>query len=191
MTTPPNFRKLLTFRLHMVARLSESICEDFYRSKLDLTLTQSRVIGIVGRRPVLFKAMVREANLEKGYASRVVASLVERDIIAKESNQSDSRSLMLRLTKYGRSIHRDLYDATVQLNERLEGPFTDQEINDFQNFLTRLGDHLEVVRNTLHEENEPRKERATRAPIRDRKSFAMDHQLAVQLHALLGQYLET
>jgi len=191
---PPSFRKLMTFRLHMIARLSEGISEDYYRQKFDLTLLQCRVIGITaGYGTVTFKQMAEEAHLEKSYASRIVASLAQRDLLAKSSNPSDSRSVLLQLTEQGRLVHRDMYMAAVQLNRRLQSPFSAEEVEAFLAFLSTLEERLGQVGQSLHEidteaGDEPVALDADESEGKD--AILLDRAMAARLHALLSRHFD-
>src|SRR5687767_13300923 len=86
---PKSFRNLMTFQLHMVARLSERVSEEYYRQHFNLSLPECRVIGITGSADsISFKKVASDTYLEKSYASRVVSSLVDRGIIEKLENPS-------------------------------------------------------------------------------------------------------
>lgn len=191
---PPSFRKLMTFRLHMVARLSEKISEDYYRQKFDLTLPQCRVIGITaGYGARSFKQIADEAYLEKSYASRVVASLVERRLITKENNPADSRSVLLSLTEEGRTVHREMYKAAVQLNQRLQSPFSSSEARAFLPFLATLEDQLMLVSKSLHNEyveEAPDSAANGQAEAGEDDVIVLDRTTAARLHALLSQHFD-
>lgn len=191
---PPSFRKLMTFRLHMIARLSERISEEYYRTRFDLTLPQCRVIGITaGYGTISFKEMAREAYLEKSYASRVVTSLVERKLLTKVDNPADSRSVLLALTEHGHIVHREMYAAAVKLNERLQQPFTKSEERDFLAYLETLEAQLHVVESFPQEESAPTRSRLPRAADGARAgsdTIPLDRDVAVKLHALLGRHLD-
>lgn len=193
---PPSFRSLMTFQLHRVARISERISEQYYRKHLDLSLPECRVIGITaGYGSVSFKRVAAAANLEKSYASRVVSALVERGIIQKQANPSDSRSVLLELTDYGKAVHEQTYALALRLNELLQMPCKKGQVNDFVAFLGTLEQQLDraaglieggsdfgtapklVVPSPESEEGEPG------------ESFVLDRAFARQLHDMLGKYL--
>jgi DNA-binding MarR family transcriptional regulator len=147
---PKSFRNLMTFRLHMVARLSERVSEEYYRQHFDLSLPECRVIGITGGAgSVSFKKVASDTYLEKSYASRVVSSLVDRGIIEKLENPSDSRSLLLRLTEHGISVHRDLHDAAMRLNARLLASLPPEQVQGFLATLRVLEDQLDGLSGSL------------------------------------------
>ncbi len=192
---PPSFRSLMTFQLHMVARLSERISENYYRKHLNLSLPECRVIGITASYgSVSFKQVAADANLEKSYASRVVAALVERGIVEKLTNPSDSRSVLLQLTKYGHSVHRQTYALALRLNAVLQAPFAPEQVEEFVAFLGTLEQHLDRAE-ALVEVAVDRPTATAAAPALGESNEAgetpaqLDHAFARQLHELLGKYL--
>lgn len=193
---PPTFRNLMTFRLHRVARISERISEQYYRKHMDLSLPECRVIGITaGYDCVSFKRVAEAANLEKSYASRVVSSLVERGIMEKLANPSDSRSVLLRLTQHGRGVHEQTYALALQLNARLQAPFRRAQVEAFVDFLGTLEQQLGRV-DALGEGTGDWPSSMTVTPregesyvAQDSTPVPLDREFARQLHDLLGDYL--
>lgn len=147
-----SFRNLLTFRLHMVARLSERVSEEYYRRQFDLSLPECRVIGITGGYgSVSFKKVASDTYLEKSYASRVVSALVDRDIIEKLENPSDSRSVLLRLTKNGAKVHDQMHQAAIRLNDWLASTMAPGQAQEFTRTLQQLEGRLEALGHSFEE----------------------------------------
>lgn len=141
-----SFRNLLTFRLHMVARLSERVSEEYYRRQFDLSLPECRIIGITGGYgSVSFKKVASDTYLEKSYASRVVSALVDRDIIEKLDNPADSRSVLLRLTANGAKVHDQMHHAAIKLNDWLASTMAPGQSLEFTKTLQRLENRLEAL----------------------------------------------
>lgn len=193
---PPSFRNLMTFRLHKVARISERISEQYYRKHMDLSLPEGRVIGITASHgSVSFKRVAAEANLEKSYASRVVSALVERGIIEKHVNPSDSRSVLLQLTEYGRGVHEQTYALALQLNARLQAPFRRDQVDDFVAFLGTLEQQLERSDALIEGRGDWPTTTAALGTTDESgngdgvSSVPLDRAFARQLHDLLGKYL--
>lgn len=192
---PPSFRNLMTFRLHMVARLSERISEEYYRKHMDLSLPECRVIGITaGYGSVSFKRVAADANLEKSYASRVVSALVERGIVEKQANPSDSRSVLLQLTPEGHEVHERMYALAIRLNELLQGPFRHAQVNDFVAYLGTLEQQLERA-HALIEDGADLNPLPAFVPVGEAggdesgQPAMLDRAFARQLHDMLGKYL--
>jgi DNA-binding MarR family transcriptional regulator len=193
---PPSFRNLMTFRLHRVARISERISEQYYRKHLDLSLPECRVIGITaGYGSVSFKRVAAAANLEKSYASRVVSALVDRGLIEKLVNPSDSRSVLLQLTDEGRAVHAQTFKLAVRLNELLQQPFRRAQVNDFVAFLGTLEQQLDQTSGLIESGGDFSVAPALIVPSGDSsgsepgRSFMLDRAFARQLHDMLGKYL--
>lgn len=192
----PSFRNLLTFRLHRVARISERISEQYYRKHLDLSLPECRVIGITaGYGSVSFKRVAAAANLEKSYASRVVSALVERGIVEKTANPSDSRSVLLQLTDHGKAVHGQTYALALALNDLLQSPFTQSQVDDFLAFLVAFEQQLDRAAGSIEGGDMAAAAliAAPRPPESDGgapgQTFALDRNFARHLHDLLGRYL--
>ena len=193
---PPSFRSLMTFQLHRVARISERISEQYYRKHLDLSLPECRVIGITaGYGSVSFKRVAAAANLEKSYASRVVSALVERGIIGKQANPSDSRSVLLELTDYGKTVHEQTYALALRLNELLQMPFRRGQVGDFVAFLGTLEQQLDRSARAIEGDSDLGAAPRLAAPAPESEdeepghSFMLDRAFARQLHDMLGKYL--
>ena len=193
---PPTFRSLMTFQLHRVARISERISEQYYRKHLDLSLPECRVIGITaGYGSVSFKRVAAAANLEKSYASRVVSALVDRGLIEKLTNPSDSRSVLLQLTGQGHEVHEQTYKLALRLNELLQQPFRRAQVNDFVAFLGTLEQQLEQTSGLIESGGDFSAAPALVAPVAEStglepaQSFMLDRAFARQLHDMLGKYL--
>ena len=73
------FRTLPTFRLHVLARVSERFFEQYYQREFGLSLLECRMIGITGDFGQLsFKRLCETANLDKSHASRLIDKLIGR-----------------------------------------------------------------------------------------------------------------
>jgi DNA-binding MarR family transcriptional regulator len=186
----------MTFRLHRVARISERISEQYYRKHLDLSLPECRVIGITaGYGSVSFKRVAAAANLEKSYASRVVSALVDRGLVEKLVNPSDSRSVLLQLTDQGRAVHAETFKLAVRLNELLQQPFRRAQVNDFVAFLGTLEQQLDQTSGLIESGGDFSVAPALNVPSGDSfqsepgQSFMLDRAFARQLHDMLGKYL--
>jgi DNA-binding MarR family transcriptional regulator len=186
----------MTFRLHRVARISERISEQHYRKHLGLSLPECRVIGITASYgSVSFKRVAAAAYLEKSYASRVVSALVERGLLEKLANPSDSRSVLLQLSPQGQAVHEQTYKLALRLNELLQQPFRRGQVSDFVAFLDALEQQLAQTSGLIEGDEE-----FSAAPdmiARISESFGGDlaqppmlnREFARQLHGILGEYL--
>jgi DNA-binding MarR family transcriptional regulator len=179
----PSFRTLLTFQLHSTARLSERVSEEFYKSRFGLSLSECRVIGVIGGLgPMSFKEMAGQTHLEKSHASRIVASLVERGILNRREHPGDSRSILLELTEPGRALRTDIHRSARKLNAALEGALGPSDIQALRRALAALETRLQRLELSAIDGEED-------TPPTETRSVALDRNLAEQLRQALDQLL--
>ncbi len=179
----------------MVARLSERVSEEYYRRQFDLSLPECRVIGITGGYgSVSFKKVASDTYLEKSYASRVVSSLVERNILEKQENPSDSRSVLLRLTAHGIKVHDEMHQAAIRLNDWLTATMAADQPQAFTATLRQLESRLDALGQSfeaLENVEEAVKDTSNVAPESSGETIQIDRQLAESLAAVLAAQLKT
>lgn len=119
---PQNITDLLSFRLHQLANLSSVMATMRYERKFKLTLLEWRAIAMLGGfEPMSLKDLARRAGLDKSYASRTLAGLIERGLVNSEKSDSDGRGVMLSLSSSGEALYRKVFPDAVERNERLLG----------------------------------------------------------------------
>ena len=189
------FRTLPTFRLHVLARVSERFFEQFYQREFGLSLLECRMIGITGDFGQLsFKRLCETANLDKSHASRLIDKLIARRLLAKVNHPSDQRSVMLGLTTSGRQCHRALHASARAMADRWLSALSRDARRVFQDSLVKLVEEMRV----MSEEAVSSKARSTRklpslatnpdseAALRE---VILDRRAAKQLYHLLGTAL--
>jgi DNA-binding MarR family transcriptional regulator len=113
-----DFHQLASTRLDTLARQSRRYADADYRRKLGLGVLQCRIIGVVGSQNALaFRELCVVTDIEKGYASRLVTSLVDQGILRRTNASSDPRSFLVALTAAGRRLYNRIYHIAVQRND--------------------------------------------------------------------------
>jgi DNA-binding MarR family transcriptional regulator len=189
------FRTLPTFRLHVLARVSERFFEQHYQREFGLSLLECRMIGITGDFGQLsFKRLCETASLDKSHASRLIDKLIARKLLHKVNHPSDQRSVMLGLTSTGRQCHRALHAAARGLADQWFSALSRDARRMFQDSLVKLVEQMRVMteeqqtakgakgagsRKFTAAASNPDSEAALREVIVDRR-------MAAQLYDLLG-----
>jgi DNA-binding MarR family transcriptional regulator len=189
------FRTLASFRLHVLARLSERFYEQYYRRAFGLPLLECRIIGITGGfGQVSFKRTCEEANLDKSHASRLVNHLIKRGLVQKVSNPSDQRSVMLSLTRAGRETHRALHAAAADLSARWLSVLSAEQRRVFETSLVTLTEQIRVM--TEEERGASRRRgngkvasKSRTDPTKILSEILVDEKMARQLHRVLAMAL--
>jgi DNA-binding MarR family transcriptional regulator len=120
-----SFRTLPSFRLHVLARLSERMHELHYQRTFGLSLRECRIIGITGGHgQSSFRRIYEDANLDKAQVSRLINRLAARGLLRKEHDPADQRLVKVTLTERGRALHAALHAAATRLNEEWLAPLS-------------------------------------------------------------------
>ncbi|MDT8439792.1 MAG: MarR family transcriptional regulator [Wenzhouxiangellaceae bacterium] len=111
----------LPYRLSLLSnRISNAIARA-YRDRFDLSVTEWRVLAILGRHPgTSARDVARKSGMDKVAISRAVRRLLEAGRIEREPNRSDRRELLLRLSDSGRAIHDQVVPAALAFERKLE-----------------------------------------------------------------------
>lgn len=107
-----DLEQFLPYRLSVLTnRISRGLAA-LYSERFDISVTEWRVIAVLGRYPGLSANNVAERTaMDKVAVSRAVARLLERDLLLREMHDSDRRRSVLELSEAGYAV----YDVIVPL----------------------------------------------------------------------------
>lgn len=134
-----NLERFLPYRLSLVSNLiSQGIAETYERT-YSMSVTEWRVIAVLGRFPgITASEVVRRTAMDKVAISRTVRRLLEKGLLEREDNDDDRRSKKLFLSRQGERIYRRVAPAAVAFEARLLEVLSESE----QATLARLLDKL-------------------------------------------------
>lgn len=182
---PARFRALPSFRIHLLAGMSARHAEQRFIKHFGLRLLETRVIGLVGTFGALsLKEICAESDIEKSYASRIIGRLMQRGLVEKLDSETDQRSISVRLTEEGRSVHAALYADSVARNERWLSVLSADERQQLLATVEKLIGSTRALLASDFQETPPPSPQAL-APA----SVPLDAELARQLHEALGAVL--
>lgn len=112
--------EFLPYRLSVLSnQVSQGIAQT-YADRFGLTVTEWRVIAILGRFPATPARTVAERSaMDKVAVSRAVRRLLEAGLIRRESDHSDRRAKPLRLTGDGAAVYAAIVPAALAYEQRL------------------------------------------------------------------------
>ncbi len=132
----------LTYRLHLLHKVTDIQSQQAYLSDAGLTMSDGRCLTAVGTfEPMSVNELAHYANLNKGQASRAAQSLVDQGLISKKSSESDGRGVTLSLTPLGRRAWKRTMDMVRRRNEEIFGCLTKADLQQFETLLDRLISH--------------------------------------------------
>jgi len=129
----------LPYRLSVLSnRISNAIAQT-YESRFDLSVTQWRVIAIVGRYPGVTATEVAErAAMDKVAVSRAVSGLLAAGRLERRDNHPDRRARRLYLSREGESIHDAIVPAALRFEHDLLAALEPEERRRFLHSLEAL-----------------------------------------------------
>ena len=142
---PAPLDRMLSYRLHLVNKLTDKSSADAYAEEFDLPVGQARCLAAIGRfAPLSVVDLAGRSNLDKAQASRASQALVERGLVAKRPSDNDARSVVLSLTPRGRKLWTAVMELIVQRNNEIFGCLTSAERKELGRLLDRLIEHARL-----------------------------------------------
>jgi DNA-binding MarR family transcriptional regulator len=134
--------RFLPYRLSVLSnRISQDIAR-LYAEQFSLSVTEWRVLAVLGRYPDLSASEVAERTaMDKVAVSRAVASLIRDGRLKRRTHGDDRRRSVLCLSPRGYRI----YDEVAPLALRFERELLARLGADEQRTLTRILDRLEAA----------------------------------------------
>ena len=136
--------RFLPYRLSVLSnRISSSVAE-IYSEHFQLTITEWRVMAILGRYPDLSANEVAQRSaMDKVAVSRAVARLIDAGRLTREMHDDDRRRSVLRLSEEGMRIYDQIAPLALAFERQLLGDMTPEERALLFRVLDRL-DELEL-----------------------------------------------
>ncbi|WP_203294086.1 MarR family winged helix-turn-helix transcriptional regulator [Maricaulis parjimensis] len=129
----------LPYRLAVTSNLVSRLVATAYQSRFGISIWEWRVIAILGEGvPMTAQAIADSAAMDKVSVSRAVRSLVDRDLVQRESHGSDGRARLLRLTPDGERIYREITPVALAEEAALVAELSEHEVEALSGLLDRL-----------------------------------------------------
>jgi DNA-binding MarR family transcriptional regulator len=131
-------KDLLSYRIHQLANALSRGAAARYRREFDVSLMEWRTIALLGDfAPMTLKDLARQSGLDKGLASRVVSSLVQRGLV-KRGTADDARQLALSLTPTGKKIFQGLMHSAGERDAAFRATLTEAEAACLEDAIGKL-----------------------------------------------------
>ncbi|HYG42915.1 MAG TPA: MarR family winged helix-turn-helix transcriptional regulator [Bordetella sp.] len=148
-TTPPTadslpaLERFLTYRMHVVNKVSDRDSNRAYQDTCGLPLGEARCLAAIGRyAPLSVNDLARAANLNKGQASRSAQALVERGLVTKQACENDARGVLLAPTGAGQVRYTQIVALIARRNDEIFGCLSKQEQAQLGDLLDRVIAHM-------------------------------------------------
>jgi len=142
-----DLERFLPYRLSVLSnRISADIAQ-FYQDRFGMSVTEWRVMAVLGRYPGVSAMDVAERTaMDKVAVSRAVNALIERELVSRSFDTADRRRSILTLSEAGLAV----YDDIAPLALRLEASLLEQLDDADRATLWRLLDTLDAAELKAH-----------------------------------------
>ncbi len=132
----------LPYRLAVAAAGVSRLMARRLANSYKLSISEWRVLAVVARAGVLSPSAVGAvASMDKVKVSRAAASLIARGYLKQTQDPHDGRGRLLRLTRKGQTVHRNLVAQAREMEAELAQGLTRAEWTALHNTLRRLEAH--------------------------------------------------
>jgi DNA-binding MarR family transcriptional regulator len=131
--------QFLPYRLSLLSnQISRGIAQT-YEEKFGLSVTEWRVIAILGRFPGISATEVTEKSaMDKVAVSRAVRRLIDAGRIRRQANDNDRRAKHLYLSPEGQAVYDAIVPAALAYEQRLLDALSDGEREQLDHLVMRL-----------------------------------------------------
>ncbi len=136
---PQRLQDLPSYRLNRLAYLWSRIAADTNQTQYGVGPRDWRILALLAAdAPMSLNDVARSANIDKSQASRSVAQLIERGLVARQADAQDGRGVSLELTDEGLALYATMFPAAIARNDQLLQVLTPEENAQFDDMLNRL-----------------------------------------------------
>lgn len=129
----------LPYRLSVISNHISQTIADTYAERFGISITEWRVLAVLGRYPELSANAVAERTaMDKVAVSRAVARLLKTGLIEREMHPVDRRRSVLRLSQAGYGVYDQVVPLALAYERQLLARFDDAERAMLDRLLSEL-----------------------------------------------------
>ena len=135
-----DLEQFLPYRLSVLTNtVSQGIARS-YRGRFDLSVTEWRILAVLGRFPGLTAREVTERTaMDKVSISRAVSSLEQKELLQRKTDAGDRRRQQLFVTPgRGREVIGQVIPEARRYEEALASTLSAEEISTLSNLIEKL-----------------------------------------------------
>ena len=136
--------RFLPYRLSVVSNRASTAIAREYSKRFDLTITEWRVMAVLGRFPGLSANQVAQRTaMDKVAVSRAVARMLDAGRLLRDFDDDDRRRSVLKLSEAGYAVYDQVVPLALGFEQQLLGDMPADERALLFRLLDRL-DELEL-----------------------------------------------
>jgi DNA-binding MarR family transcriptional regulator len=131
--------RFLPYRLSVLSNTLSSAIARTYQSRFGISITEWRVLAVLGRHPGISAGEVAERTaMDKVAVSRAVNALLASGHLLRDTHESDRRRSILELSAQGQAIYRQVAPAALAFEQALLADFSAAERTQLFALLDRV-----------------------------------------------------
>ena len=143
--------EFLPYRLSLLSNTVSEGISATYRKQYGLSVTEWRVVAILGRFPGLTASEVMERGaMDKVPVSRAVNKLQEKGLVDRNPHSEDRRRLPLELTQTGKKMFRDIVPKALSYEQRILDALSGDELSRLNRLIQKLQASAEEVNRQMN-----------------------------------------
>ena len=131
--------RFLPYRLSVLSNRISHAISGIYGDRFGLSITEWRVIAVLGRFPGLSANEVADRTaMDKVAVSRAVAHLLERGLLTREMHGDDRRRSVLTLSEAGYAIYDEIVPLALGRERKLLATLDPEERRQLERIIEKL-----------------------------------------------------
>ncbi|WP_382154338.1 MarR family winged helix-turn-helix transcriptional regulator [Hydrogenophaga sp. ANAO-22] len=137
--------ELFLYRLTRLQAVAVAPVGRLCQARYGVSRREWRLIVVLARHgPVLSSELADLAQLDRARTSRIVTTLVDLELAAREVIPSDRRQAKVSLTDKGRALHDEFLPVVVELNRQLLLALEPEEVAQLDGLMDRLAERAKA-----------------------------------------------
>jgi DNA-binding MarR family transcriptional regulator len=137
--------ELFLYRLTRLQAVAVAPVGRLCQARYGVSRREWRLIVVLARHgPVLSSELADFAQLDRARTSRIVTTLVDLELAAREVIPSDRRQAKVSLTDKGRALHDEFLPVVVELNRQLLLALEPEEVAQLDGLMDRLAERAKA-----------------------------------------------
>ncbi|MBU7571825.1 MAG: MarR family transcriptional regulator [Hydrogenophaga sp.] len=137
--------ELFLYRLTRLQAAAVAPVGRLCQARYGVSRREWRLIVVLARHgPVLSSELADLAQLDRARTSRIVTTLVDLELAAREVIPSDRRQARVSLTDRGRALHDEFLPVVVELNRQLLLALEPEEVAQLDGLMDRLAERAKA-----------------------------------------------
>ena len=132
------------YRLSVLTNRVSSAIARHYSERFDLSVSEWRVIAVLGQAPGLSaREVAKRTAMDKVQVSRAVQSLLAAKRLTRTAHAKDGRIAHLSLSAKGQAIYNEVVPLALSLERQFLSVLSAPEQKSFDMLLTKLSRHMD------------------------------------------------